>query len=130
MRRVKRASFVRSCHKRGGPEEDEVPAQTAGPPPVAGNFAKDPPPARVQGDGDCIVIMSTDGRYWTGEGWTPDLADALRLPALDPGLKVSRPVAREAKSRSGVDCLICYIVAPVPTRPAPGPRVGLSFWRR
>jgi hypothetical protein len=55
-------------------------------------------------EGDCLVLMTTNGCYWTGNAWVADYTHAKRFPpgtGYEACLAESRRVAEE----TGIECV-------------------------
>lgn len=70
--------------------------------------------------GDCFVVINCQGECWDGRRWVKGWTNAVQFQRPDPAYELCEQAARDAKRRTGVTGVVCYIP---PDMPASAPIV-------
>lgn len=62
--------------------------------------------------GDCFVVVTTDWQYWTGDGWSPKIEEALCFGGPLNAYSEANALAKELRRREGRVCNAAYIPRP------------------
>jgi hypothetical protein len=64
-----------------------------------------------RGLGDCFVLVSQEGKWWTGTDWSDDPATAQRFDAEPDPDKAARNAAASIRAETGLSCWPFYVSA-------------------